>query len=303
MITARNYAAQAESFCNTAINNLTVNGYKEESKLYLDIKNFIKASVHFAVPDGGLFLDDKLKGIKNDVWRLPYDLITIEYFVKEEVGNDWLNPNINKRLIIAAQQNDRVVVMAMFYDKSNDAWMASTAGAEIPKRWWDETDVDLKLSNLDEIRKGVKIDDIRFAIKPVVLQPNMFQKVAQQIGKTKAMQLITHDIHSECRVVLELCEALSCKNVYTESLEVIDERVNEKRIKAGKVPFYETKILIVDSKPKEIDTTWKGGTHASPKQHLRRGHIRRYSWGNIWINNTIVGKSSNGKIDKSYTVK
>ena len=103
--------------------------------------------------------------------------------------------------------------------------------------------------------------------------------------------------------VLELMEALSCRNVYFESLEPVSDKVNEKRIKAGKIPFYETKILVINPNGKAVDKTDKGGTHASPRQHLRRGHIRRYATYSIWINNTVVGKAENGRVDKSYNVK
>ena len=101
---------------------------------------------------------------------------------------------------------------------------------------------------------------------------------------------------------LEMLEALTCRNVYIELLEPINKKKNDRRIKDGKVPFYETKILVVNSKSKEVDKTHKGGTHASPKQHLRRGHIRRLPKGNIWINNCVVGKIENGFVDKYYNV-
>lgn len=45
-------------------------------------------------------------------------------------------------------------------------------------------------------------------------------------------------------------------------------------------------------------------SHASPRQHLRRGHIRRHpTAGNLWVNSCVVGDPSNGVINKSYAVK
>jgi hypothetical protein len=45
-----------------------------------------------------------------------------------------------------------------------------------------------------------------------------------------------------------------------------------------------------------------GGTHASPRVHLRRGHIRRLPGKNIWVNATIVGNSDLGVVIKDYSV-
>jgi len=41
-----------------------------------------------------------------------------------------------------------------------------------------------------------------------------------------------------------------------------------------------------------------GGTHASPRRHWRRGHIRRCKNKIVWIKPQLVGK--NGFIDKEY---
>ncbi len=54
--------------------------------------------------------------------------------------------------------------------------------------------------------------------------------------------------------------------------------INAKRIKKGKRPFFEwTTIEVKPSAPAEP----KGGTHASPKPHMRRGHVRRLKSGKI----------------------
>lgn len=103
---------------------------------------------------------------------------------------------------------------------------------------------------------------------------------------------------------LELCEALSCKNVVTEPLEPVDTSKNARRIKNGKLPIYETKILTIKA-PEVVSgkTSNGGGTHASPRQHLRRGHIRRLPDCNIWVNSCVVGSVENGIIEKSYNIK
>jgi hypothetical protein len=47
-----------------------------------------------------------------------------------------------------------------------------------------------------------------------------------------------------------------------------------------------------------------GGTHASPRLHLRRGHVRTLETGKkIWIKPFMVGDAARGVVDKHYVVE
>ena len=110
-------------------------------------------------------------------------------------------------------------------------------------------------------------------------------------------------IDSICTCLFGLIEALNCKNVSTVNAQNASTK-NEKRIKAGKIPFYETKMLVINAHSVLSNKTDDiSGTRASPRQHLRRGHIRRLASGNIWINSFLAGDATKGTITKSYTVK
>jgi len=68
-----------------------------------------------------------------------------------------------------------------------------------------------------------------------------------------------------------------------------DAAVNAKRIRKGKRPFFEW--TTVEVKPRAAVSESAGGTHASPKPHLRRGHVRRYKSGKVVaIKSQIVNK-------------
>lgn len=47
---------------------------------------------------------------------------------------------------------------------------------------------------------------------------------------------------------------------------------------------------------------WQGGTHASPREHKRRGYWWPGKHGPIWIKATIVNKGVLGRVDKEYHV-
>lgn len=67
--------------------------------------------------------------------------------------------------------------------------------------------------------------------------------------------------------------------------------INAKRIKKGKRPFFEWTTVVVEPRAVVPDPEPKGGTHASPKPHMRRGHVRRYKSGKVvTIKSMIVNK-------------
>lgn len=69
-----------------------------------------------------------------------------------------------------------------------------------------------------------------------------------------------------------------------------DAVINAKRKRNGKRPFFEW--TTVEVKPRAVVQESKGGTHASPKPHMRRGHVRRYKSGKVVaIKPMIVNKS------------
>lgn len=77
---------------------------------------------------------------------------------------------------------------------------------------------------------------------------------------------------------------------------------NNRKIAAGKQPSYDWRTLVIDGKG--IKCEHKGGTHASPRLHDRRGHSRRLPDGRlVWVRSCKVGDASKGIVFKDYIVK
>lgn len=76
---------------------------------------------------------------------------------------------------------------------------------------------------------------------------------------------------------------------------------NEKRIRKGKRPLFEWKVIDVTAQ--HAPSTGKTGrSHASPRRHVRRGHQRRLPSGRVvWVKQMWVGKIEFGYIHHSYT--
>jgi hypothetical protein len=78
---------------------------------------------------------------------------------------------------------------------------------------------------------------------------------------------------------------------------------NEKRIRKGKRPLFEWKVIEVTATVVQ-DTPPTGRTHASPRLHSRRGHFRTYASGKrVWVRQTMVGRIEFGYIHHSYNLK
>ena len=113
-----------------------------------------------------------------------------------------------------------------------------------------------------------------------------------------------NDVSGETTALMEMCEALACANVHADVFQEENEKVNRKRRKKNKLPLYETRILTIDvPNIKEHARGKLHGDRSSPRQHLRRGHIRKLSEKKrIWVNSCIVGNKSKGVINKKYEI-
>jgi len=78
-------------------------------------------------------------------------------------------------------------------------------------------------------------------------------------------------------------------------------RANAKRTAKGKKPLYDWRTVVIELKAPKQES--KGGTHASPRPHDRRGHYRTYKSGKqVWVRNMRVGEGD-GFVFKDYIVK
>ena len=83
---------------------------------------------------------------------------------------------------------------------------------------------------------------------------------------------------------------------------VRDTFTNRRKMQQGKAPTYDwTTVYIEPAKPRSDS---KGGTHASPRLHDRRGHLRRLTTGkNVWVKACKVGDASKGAIFHDYKIE
>jgi hypothetical protein len=94
---------------------------------------------------------------------------------------------------------------------------------------------------------------------------------------------------------------LGCSNVATVDVPA-PAPLNKKRAKKGAAPIqtYKTLHLVVPSVNGARANL--GGTHNSPRVHLRRGHVRQLQDGRrIWVQACVVG-AKHGVVHKDYAI-
>jgi len=93
---------------------------------------------------------------------------------------------------------------------------------------------------------------------------------------------------------------LENQNAYIPTAK--DPAVNRRRIAKGKKPLYDWRTVIVS--PKKSQSASLGGTHASPRLHDRRGHLRKYKSGKTgWVKACKVGNAALGTVFHDYEVR
>ena len=100
-------------------------------------------------------------------------------------------------------------------------------------------------------------------------------------------------------VVAAFLSALNCSNV--RKVEHLPEaKLQRARAKRGKLPLFSFWTLHLNLEQAE-DGDALGGTHASPRLHLRRGHARQYAPGKwTWVQPHVVGNKTLGIVHKDY---
>lgn len=133
-------------------------------------------------------------------------------------------------------------------------------------------------------------------------------RVSRFDPKSAEMQIVAlkdcgqdeQEIYESITALAATIEVFSCCNVATVEHQP-PKFINSKRIVKGKVPFfsYRTLHITADTQEKSVSS----GTHASPRLHFRRGHIRKFPDGKrFWVRATLVGDKSKGFLYKDYAV-
>ena len=228
------------------------------------------ASQKFILPEGGRILDDAaFKALdENEELKLPFPFIALEYS-NHGPTSPGTSPS-SKRIVFARDREEGIVVTIAFYADVHRLW------GLIP---------ELLIPKTGYIDRRVKDHEGNVGIKVACSYP----------------EVPSDDFMDEIGALMNFLNALQCRNVSIEKSAPVK---GTKKIKSP-FPFDTYHILTVDVNGQQHTGECLGGTHRSPREHLRRGHIRCYPNGvKVWVNATVVnaGKGFH-KVAKTYRVR
>ncbi len=233
----------------------------------VDLSN---ASTKFILPEGGRpYEDPNFRALDESVpLRLPYPFIALEYS-RTGISNYGDGFNSSKAIVFARESEGYIVITPVM-------WI------DHAKIWGPGPDVALPI--------------VGYLDRSTVINGYTAVKI-----KLSDERLELSDYSCEVGALLCFLNVLNCNNVHIQRSE---PKKSEKKIKAA-LPFDAYHVLTIDvGRSSSAGAGLAGCSHRSPREHLRRGHIRRLEDGRrIWVNATVVSAGRGfAKVEKDYRV-
>lgn len=274
-------------------------GTESSSYLHVHLKNVLLVAKHFELQKreigdfGETLTEDEVLSSSEEGIHLPFPATTLY----REIGNTrvfivaWDNALMDAVLIKAGEQpineaQGEIYIHAFILNNSNE-WYPTPATIGIPSKNFAHFKEDGSFGSEYRIAWA----DKNFSTS----------EEADLIGNYDGATVSAH-----CsRDIVELCTYLRREST---RIEVIGgSSVRAKLGQAKKLPksFYEIRRVVIGDAPKIIKGEYKGGTHASPRWHERRGYWRtmKKTGKVVWVRACEVGQKSDGMVYKDYEVK
>jgi len=286
--------------------------------LELFLVDYLQSSVKFVLPENGfLFADHDYQPKMFELQKLPFDACTLEFVASKLLYTpasglyradkrmalcfdpNKLPPGQKARLqelygphFLESLPERALAVMAVF--EAEGLWGASCGLILLDLD--EDKPIHADSKEAEELgrvatsvieRLGARTTKYGLPVKLWVFRERAAIAV---LSASQAEENLYIDTADEVRATYEFLAAINCANVST-FVKPEPKPLNARRIKKGKTLFYEYHFLSISALASEA--TGAPGSHASPRTHLRRGHLRRLSEKTIWINAAVVNPGKN----------
>ena len=308
----------------------------ESARVFRRLIDMLKHSVKFILPNCCDLIDpSELRQAHLDLTRLPFPCVAFEAPWEKEDGIEQLGefqqtpatkrialcweaspeyellPGLNS--ILDAFPEGGVFVLPIYWGPEHRRWTVALGGSFVP---YENTMQDMKLeeslpasriAHAATIEAGLtKSKAKHFRAEPFYLLPEFYEKTLAAYGgnREKAYAQIILDSRDEVQAVVQACSVINCANVTTAEISA-SAALNKKRQEKGKQPFFSYKVLqLSDERREAAGKGGASGNHASPRMHLRRGHLRRLESKVVWVRPAMVNAgTSTGAVLKDYAVQ
>lgn len=249
---------------------------------------FRSGGVVFALPPGGEITDRRIDTLEGKFLRPPYKYVILEY---EAVGREAAPGEIDcpKRIVLALDLGDTVQILPCVYNAAEGSWVPHIYMATI-----DLTDKNVLYKKSNAVHVRVKYN---------YCLPKAFESNRRLWFGTNEgfVNQIATDLRDEVNAYIDFCYAIHTHEVLLDDV-VPDKVKNRFRRARGKAPLFTYKVLTIGKKKRK--SAHQGGTHASPRSHLRRGYYRTSKYGvRHWVQPCMVKGETPGFVHKDYKVE
>jgi hypothetical protein len=249
---------------------LAVPGFSGDAHRLGQMIDLAGASHKFLMPDGGRLLDDlEFRGIDDDeTLRLPMPFVALEWHIGGRNAPPKQGESACPKRILFAREGDDGVIRCT------------------PVIWLQENGTWVPMYDFGIPMRG--------ALGAVVDSPLGPQRSIKPLFSRPTSQFNVADYEDEIGCIIGFLNALRCSNVSS------DRMVSSAKSAQQAHKFDSYHILTIDSPSGKVGAGGQG--HRSPREHLRRGHIRRLQTGSrIWVNATVVAAGRGaGVVTKDY---
>jgi hypothetical protein len=246
-----------------------------------------ESGIVFVLPEGGILTDRNLKSFSGDSLRPPYKYVVLEY---AEVPGETPEGQTAcpKRIVIAMDMGTHVNILPCLFNEKENRWVP-----HIYMGTFNYND-----PNIFYVKHGLA----HVRVKYDVCLPKIFEAIRWKwAGTAEALtQQIAADLRDEMNAYIDFCYVLHSNEVVFDDIEP-DKAKNRFRRTRGKAPLFTYKVLTIGKKKPKSRRL--GGTHASPRSHLRRGYYRTSKHGvRHWVQPCMIKGETDGFVHKDYQV-
>ncbi len=209
---------------------------------------------------------------------------------------------------IAKHLENGFFLLSLYFSNPNNTWLFVPAAAWIPRKITPPSTSSLesrstKLVNDAMVASGANMSGARIESLEFPMVTSFCDQMKAEQDLDTYIAAMASDTSDELTCSMEFLVTINCSNVDTTQTAA-PINLNKKRALKGKPPLYSYRLLNLDFGSAANQTSnSSGGTHASPRTHMRRGHIRHIAEGKItWVRPAVIGVRNAGVVEKDYVV-
>jgi hypothetical protein len=227
--------------------------------------------------------------LPGSIFKPPYKVCVLE-FTGDHLASVPLAHRSSKRVVFVFDMGDRVDIVPTAYRDIDGAWHPPIF--KFTLHYDTEVAVAVTGAGLAALTGFNKVLPDLFDQMEATGFGGSAEKFARSMGD---------DFTDELWAYVDFCRALHENEVTLDDVKP-DEGKNRMRRARGKAPLFTYKVLTIGGKKHK--SHHKGGTHASPRSHLRRGYYRTSKHGvRHWVQPCMIKGDTSGFVHKDYRVE